>query len=225
MAGLYSSHAGIAHHNFFKDIGYSRVAVSVLKSMLMFSYSLSYVKIEQPHPLENCTINFPPLKHLVLVIHLECCLPSSAALQFGGFEGNRWSGSFRVHLSGSASPNAQILFPACWVTLVSLQPDWTTNTPRGHTCWPGWTPPCHSLSSLLLNTPSHCYTSLHPFFRVSIDSDGKESALNAGHPGLILGLEDPQRRQGCPLQYSCLRILEEPQGCSPWQDWGLISLL
>ena len=36
-------------------------------------------------------------------------------------------------------------------------------------------------------------------------SVGKESACNAGDPGLIAGLErSPGGRQGNPLQYSCL---------------------
>ena len=36
-------------------------------------------------------------------------------------------------------------------------------------------------------------------------SDGKESACNAGDPGLILGLgRTPEEENGNPLQYSCL---------------------
>ena len=36
-------------------------------------------------------------------------------------------------------------------------------------------------------------------------SDGKESACNAGDPGLIPGLaRSPGERNGNPLQYSCL---------------------
>ena len=36
------------------------------------------------------------------------------------------------------------------------------------------------------------------------DSDGKESAWNAGDPGLILGLGKSEEENGNPLQYSCL---------------------
>ena len=37
-------------------------------------------------------------------------------------------------------------------------------------------------------------------------SDGKESAYNAGHPGLIPGLgRSPGEGNGSPLQYSCLK--------------------
>ena len=39
-------------------------------------------------------------------------------------------------------------------------------------------------------------------------SEGKESACNAGYPGLIPGSEtSPGRRHGNPLQYSCLENL------------------
>ena len=51
-------------------------------------------------------------------------------------------------------------------------------------------------------------------------SDGKESASNAGDPGLIPGLgRSPGGGTDSPLQYSCL---ENPigqsslAGCSPW---------
>ena len=43
-------------------------------------------------------------------------------------------------------------------------------------------------------------------------SDGKESACNAGEPGLIPGLaRAPGEGNGYPLQYSCLWT-EEPCG-------------
>ena len=50
-------------------------------------------------------------------------------------------------------------------------------------------------------------------------SDGKESACNAGDPGLILGLEDPLEK-GLATHSNILawRIprTEEPGGLSPW---------
>ena len=40
------------------------------------------------------------------------------------------------------------------------------------------------------------------------DSDNKESACNAGDPGLILGLgRSPGKGNGNPLQYPCLENL------------------
>ena len=46
-------------------------------------------------------------------------------------------------------------------------------------------------------------------------SDGKESACNAGDPGLIPGLErSPGERHGNPLQYS---YLENPMERRAWQ--------
>ena len=44
------------------------------------------------------------------------------------------------------------------------------------------------------------------------DSDGKESAYNAGDLGLIPGSgKSPGEENGCPLQYSCLEnCTEEP---------------
>ena len=46
-------------------------------------------------------------------------------------------------------------------------------------------------------------------------SVGKESAYNAGVPGLIPGLERcPGEGNGHPLQYSCL---ENPMGRAAWQ--------
>ena len=51
-------------------------------------------------------------------------------------------------------------------------------------------------------------------------SDGKESACNAGDPGLILGLgRSPGEGNGNPHQYSCLENFHGqriPVGYSPW---------
>ena len=53
------------------------------------------------------------------------------------------------------------------------------------------------------------------------DSDGKESACNAGDPGLVPGLgRSPGEGNGNPLQYSCL---ENPMDRGAWQansPWG-----
>ena len=47
------------------------------------------------------------------------------------------------------------------------------------------------------------------------DSDGKESACNAGHLGLIPGLgRSPGEGNGNPLQWSCL---ENPLDGGAWQ--------
>ena len=49
-------------------------------------------------------------------------------------------------------------------------------------------------------------------------SDGKESACNAGDPGLIPGLgQSPGGGNGNPLQYSCL---ENPKDREAWQTIG-----
>ena len=46
------------------------------------------------------------------------------------------------------------------------------------------------------------------------DSDGKESACDAGDPGLIPGLgRSPGEGNGNPLQYSCL---EDPMDGGAW---------
>ena len=46
-------------------------------------------------------------------------------------------------------------------------------------------------------------------------SDVKESACNAGDPGLIPGLGgSPGEENGCPLQYSCL---ENPMDRGAWR--------
>ncbi|CAI9164997.1 unnamed protein product [Rangifer tarandus platyrhynchus] len=48
------------------------------------------------------------------------------------------------------------------------------------------------------------------------DSDGEESACNAGDPGSIPGLgRFPGEGNGNPLQYSCLENSMD-RGCSPW---------
>ena len=61
-------------------------------------------------------------------------------------------------------------------------------------------------------------------------SNGKESACNAGHPGLIPGLgRSPGERHGNPLQYSYLEnsmdrkawwatIYRVTKPCSTWTD-------
>ena len=53
------------------------------------------------------------------------------------------------------------------------------------------------------------------------DSDGKESACNAGDPGLVPGLgRAPGEGNSNPLQYSCL---ENPMDRGAWQansPWG-----
>ena len=49
-------------------------------------------------------------------------------------------------------------------------------------------------------------------------SDGKESACNAGDPGLIPGLgRSPEEKNGNPLQYSCL---ENSMDRGDW--WALV---
>jgi len=45
-------------------------------------------------------------------------------------------------------------------------------------------------------------------------SDVKKSACNAGDPGSILGWEDPLKKDGNPLQYSCL---ENPIDGGDWR--------
>ena len=52
------------------------------------------------------------------------------------------------------------------------------------------------------NTLKGSYTTIRGF---SGGSDGKESAINAGHPGSNPELEkSPEEENGKPLQYSCL---------------------
>ena len=51
----------------------------------------------------------------------------------------------------------------------------------------------------------------------SVDSDSKESACNAGDPGLASGSErSPREENGNPLQYSCLE--------DPMESGGLQSM-
>ena len=52
-------------------------------------------------------------------------------------------------------------------------------------------------------------------------SDGKESACNAGDPGLIPGLgRSPEEKNGNPLQYSCL---ENSMDRGDW--WALVHVV
>ena len=56
---------------------------------------------------------------------------------------------------------------------------------------------------------------LHSHYGFPGGSDGKESACNAGDPGLISGLgRSPGERNGNPLQYSCL---ENPTDGGAWR--------
>ena len=49
------------------------------------------------------------------------------------------------------------------------------------------------------------------------DSDGKESACNAGDPGLILGLgRSPGEGNGYPFQYSCLENSDGQRNQEAW---------
>ena len=55
----------------------------------------------------------------------------------------------------------------------------------------------------------------HDLFSFSDGSDGKESAFNAGDPGLIPGSERfPGEGNGNPLQYFCL---ENPMDRGAWR--------
>ena len=57
-----------------------------------------------------------------------------------------------------------------------------------------------------------------PTVFVQTDSDGKESACNAGNPDLIPGLRRaPGEGNGNPLQYSCL---ENPMDSGVW--WATV---
>ena len=52
------------------------------------------------------------------------------------------------------------------------------------------------------------------FSQLPCISDGKESACNAGDPGLILGSgKSPGEESGNPLQYSCM---ENPMDGGAW---------
>ena len=56
---------------------------------------------------------------------------------------------------------------------------------------------------------------LHPLKGVPGGSDGKESACNAGDPGIIPGLgKYPGEGNGNPLQYFCL---ENPMDRGAWR--------
>ena len=58
-------------------------------------------------------------------------------------------------------------------------------------------------------------TLINPILDIHGGSDDKESACNAGDPGLIPELgRSPGERNGYPLQYSCLEnfMTEEPGG-------------
>ena len=53
------------------------------------------------------------------------------------------------------------------------------------------------------------------------DSDSKESACNAGDPGLILGLgRSPGEGNGNPLQCSCLEKFHEQRSLVGYSPWG-----
>ena len=69
-----------------------------------------------------------------------------------------------------------------------------------------------------LGPKSFCYQFTGHFSWVPSDDlgglDGKKSARNAGHPGLILGLgRSPGEGNGNPLQYSCLESPMDRGGC------------
>ena len=50
-----------------------------------------------------------------------------------------------------------------------------------------------------------CHSILLLYLGFSVGSDGKESACNAGDPGMITGLgRSPGEGNGNPLKYSCL---------------------
>ena len=52
-------------------------------------------------------------------------------------------------------------------------------------------------------------------------SDGKESACNAGDPGLIPGLgRSPRGGYGNPLQYSCLENSMDKRSLTGYSPWG-----
>ena len=53
------------------------------------------------------------------------------------------------------------------------------------------------------------------------DSDGKESACNAGDPGLILGLgRSPGEWNGYPFQYYCLENSDGQRSLAGYSTWG-----
>ena len=56
-------------------------------------------------------------------------------------------------------------------------------------------------------------------------SQGKESAYNAGDPGLVPGLgRFPGEGNGYPLQYSCLGNLMDTRSLAGYSPWGCKEL-
>ena len=56
-------------------------------------------------------------------------------------------------------------------------------------------------------------------------SDGKESACNAGDPGLIPGSgRSPEEGNGNPLQYSCLENPHGQRSLVGYSSWGCEDL-
>ena len=52
-------------------------------------------------------------------------------------------------------------------------------------------------------------------------SDGKQSACNAGDPGLIPGWRrSPREGNGNPFQYSCLENPMDRGACLGYSPWG-----
>ena len=57
------------------------------------------------------------------------------------------------------------------------------------------------------------------------DSEGKESACNAGNPGLIPGFgRSPQEQNGYSLRYSCLENSKDSGALWATVPWGLKEL-
>ena len=97
--------------------------------------------------------------------------------------------------------------------------------------WP-WLHNLHLAASVLSTSSSEIHLKLvkNPKFSISSNliivdfpggSDGKESACDAGGPGLIPGLRtSPGKGNGNPLQYSCL---EDSMDSGAWQatDYGV----
>ena len=70
----------------------------------------------------------------------------------------------------------------------------------------------------ILQNPTNSNSNFH-YPLASGDPDGKESACNAGDPGLIPGLErSPGEGNGNPLHYSCLESFLEG---GVWQVFGV----
>ena len=75
----------------------------------------------------------------------------------------------------------------------------------------------HSLNGILTNLTVYFFNFMEEILRLGFpgDSDGKESACNAGDLGSIPGSgRSPGEGNGYPLQYSCL---ENPMDRGPWQ--------